>query len=803
MNYPSFFNDVTEDGSRDDLRSSFLNISQNINDISYNRLFQENKMCFFANRERDSVWIHRLLKKPDKSHPFINQYKLIPLPNKNTTTLSNCTNPNTKIKLAVSPMNSFVAIKQFKKGSGSKNGNQTYHNNVSLKVLNSYMNHNENKNGIESKITAEQAQMRIQFDKLAWEYYIYLNITQSAAYKSGQASNIVEFLGVVDSKASNKVWFVFEYCELGETQWEAGYFGEFLSKIWNRCYGFSSTPVFFANYVTIRFLKDCLHGIKFLNDIGITHRDIKPSNILVQRNLNSGFTFKISDFETAIISVDQNFPEIKHLSKSELYKKYQNEVNKLIGSPMFISPEICGFVVPDVDETSNKIELKIDNVCNINLLDPMKFDCWALGVSLYCLLKGQRPFQMDTGSSEFNLYRRINSEDIMAVFRNNDSTQSLYDINCLRKELLSDTIEDVQTKKIAELSNFVLLELCDQLLVKENSKRKLASEFLIIYDAYLSFIEDSLSQLVNKSATNGCFGMSNDNMVNLAKKTPFKIKSNTSLQSSSSYSNSAESLHIITSPSNLAISMNSTGGKLKKLFQRTPTKGNKSPSTWLSKTPEKLEISAPVVQQYLSLEPDALNAPASPKDWINNSLGNGKYIDLANMGSPNAPYQGLSGTDNADSDDGLVSITSSDDSSDFSGSFTNDCLKSEKSMKYSESNSGCSNKLPTPYNYKQLDIGYEASKSSGIKAPTRSPMRQISAGKQEGLESPPQSSSQKRTLTPSMKTMDFKKFLNDDNPVPDKKRNRLTVLNIRDSILNFENIDSLKKYLNFAENGVP
>lgn len=58
------------------------------------------------------------------------------------------------------------------------------------------------------------------------------------------------------------------------------------------------------------------------------------------------------------------------------------------------------------------------------------------------------------------------------------------------------------------------------------------------------------------------------------------------------------------------------------------------------------------------------------------------------------------------------------------------------------------------------------------------------------------------TLKPSAKTIDFKKFLNKEPVKGDnKKKNRLTVLNIRDSILNFENVDALKKYLNFAENG--
>ncbi|OBA28783.1 kinase-like protein [Hanseniaspora valbyensis NRRL Y-1626] len=835
--YTSFSNDLIVENdinNIDDLRTSFLNKTQNVNEISYNRLFQENKDSFFANKVKDNELIYKLMKKPARKYPFINQYKLIPLPNKNTTTLSNCTNPNTKIKLAISPVNKLVAIKQFKKGDDCKATNQTAsHNNVPLKVLNNYMEFHDKKSDSQIRVTPSQAHMRSQFDKLAWEYYIHLRITQSEQYKNGKAPNIIEFYGVIDSKESNKVWFVFEYCQLGELVWESGYFVEFLNKIWNKCYGFSNTPTFFANFVAIRFLKDCLNGLKFLNDIGIAHRDIKPSNILIQKNFHNGFTFKISDFETAIVSVDENFPDIKNLSKSELYKKYQNEANKLIGSPMFIAPEICGFVVADFDEEFSKKELKIENTCNITLLNPMKLDCWALGVSLYCVLKGQKPFKMGTGGSEFDLYRRINTDDIMDTFKSKGDGQSLYDLSYLRSELINDNSTDIQIEKIIELSSFTMLELCDQFLVKTNSKRKLASEILVTYGAYLTFIEDSLSQLANKSATNGDVALSNDNMLSLSKRGPLKLASDSSLKSNSSYSNSGESLHIITSPSNLNTGVRSTSGKFKKLFQRSSSssKGNKSPAKWLSKTPEKQDISSPMAQRYLSMEssePSLIrnSGSSSNKGLLASPLNRGKYIDLTNFSNSNDEYDtdiginnNSSSNDNVNSDDGFISITSSDNSSNFSDSdnFVNEHMKLDENMKNGEGNNNTSTKTPTPYNYNQLDFGYEGLKnnfSNNIKVPKRSPMRQLSVEKKEQEEEQDktnnhesQISTQKRTLTPSMKTIDFKKFLNDDSQEKEKsfankkKNKRLTVLNIRDSILNFENIDALKKYLSFAENG--
>jgi len=96
-------------------------------------------------------------------------------------------------------------------------------------------------------------------------------------------------------------------------------------------------------------------------------------------------------------------------------------------------------------------------------------------------------------------------------------------------------------------------------------------------------------------------------------------------------------------------------------------------------------------------------------------------------------------------------------------------------------------------------LNLEEEEHKNIVAPKRSSMR---------LKSTEQEPSKKDTpvvsLKPSAKPVDFKKFLNSKEPLKDENsrvKNRLTVLNIRDSILNFENIDALKKYLNFAENG--
>ncbi|XBW37187.1 hypothetical protein QEN19_002766 [Hanseniaspora menglaensis] len=783
MFYPSFYSD-TYDGKGDDLRTPFVNHSKNVNEISYNRLFQENKDKFFCKPKEEKNFIFKLLKKPTRETPFINQYKLIHLPNKNTTTISNCTNSNTKIKLAVSPMNKLVALKQYKKGSNSPASSQSAsHNNVSLKLLNNYMDHNQqNINGqLVRNVTPEQANRRVQFDKLAWEFYIYQRIEYGVSKRLDKSSNIVEFYGIIDSNESNKVWFIFEYCELGETVWEFGYFSEFLNKIWNKCYGFSNTPGFLSNFVIIKFLQDCLKGLDFLNGIGISHRDIKPSNVLVQKTLYNGFTFKISDFETALVSVDKEFPDIENLPKNEIYKKYQNEVNKLIGSPMFIAPEICSFVIPELENDDIKKELKIDTTCNITLLDPMKLDCWALGVSLYCLLKGRKPFRMETGGSEFDLYRRINTDDIMDEFKTQENDSRVYDLDSLRKELVGNDSMDTQTKKIVELTNFTILEICEQLLVKSNSKRKRASEILETYGSYLTFIEESLSQLVIKAATNGNLELSNDNIASLIKKSPFRLKSSTSFKSNSSYSNSGESLNIITSPSSTA---HSAGVKFKKFFHRTGSRGSYSVKS--PKSVEKLDISGPLVPQYLSFDSDTSPVSNSNQSVVGSLLNSGKYIDLQNVIRKDAENN---------SDDGFLSITSSDGSYVLSDSDGTD--DEGKELKIFEKSRNSASKLPTPYSYGKLQFSDDSSNKSlqnSAIVPKRSPMRQVSAG-------PPETeATRKKTLPSSLKTINFKKYLDQTENIASKiSANRLTVMNVRDSILNFENVDALKKYLSFAD----
>ncbi|KAL6933709.1 uncharacterized protein HGUI_03211 [Hanseniaspora guilliermondii] len=835
MEYTSFFNEIDTNCLKD-LQTSFVEKNEHLEDISYNRLFQQNKKYFFQDGGHIKKYINKLIKKPNRSNPYINQYKLIAFPGKSSTTLAKCTNPGVKIKSAIDPSNELIAIKQYKKIKSTHNQVITRsHNNVSLKVIQAYMKN--------SRTSADQAYNRVQFDKMAWEFYVYklLDIKLEDVNQVG-VKNIVTFHEIIDSSYSNKVWFTFEYCQLGETQWEGDLYDKFITDVWRTCHNnIAVPPLVFKNYVNLRFLLDTLKGLSYINSKGIAHRDIKPSNILVQRDHNNNFVFKISDFETAVVTVDKNYPHIDGVSSSEIYKKYQNEVNKLIGSPMFIAPEICGFAC-DFDESNDgSQDLKLNYSNKIKLLDPMKFDCWALGISLHCLLQGKKPFDMELGGTEFELYKKINQEDLTEVFKNKDTYGKIYDVTAVREELLVNEEIDEDCQKMCEICMFLLMEVCDQLLVKDNSLRKSASELLSVYSVYFNFIENNLRSLVESSINEN--SSMNKDILNLVRKSPFKLKSNTSLLSNSSYSNSGESLNIVASPiqtlpktstmgkapgqeNSRVSSIRSTSGKFKKIFQIKP---KDSSSSDFLKTPEKkLEISLPISQQYLPIDspnsPLSMNKTLSSGSNIGNSnlqSGNGKYIDLKNFVSSeeqnNANLkQGfarmtLNGDDLSSpfepdvncSDDGMISITSTeseDEASDCSDDYLGDdqeYVEFKANGKKEISKSAGSSKpssAATQYGYNKLNLEEEVR----IEAPKRSSMRLKKNESDVLAQQPPVA-----TLKPSAKTIDFKKFLNIESGQEDKtrKKNRLTVLNIRDSILNFENVDALKKYLNFAENG--
>ncbi|MDH5327528.1 MAG: protein kinase [Gammaproteobacteria bacterium] len=120
------------------------------------------------------------------------------------------------------------------------------------------------------------------------------------------------------------------------------------------------------NILEITFqLASALH---YAHEKGIVHRDVKPSNIICADSLNSA---KITDFGIA------------HIDDSDL--THQTRVGDVIGTPQYMSPEQVSGTIVD-----------------------RRSDLFSLGVILYQLLTGERPF---TGDSITSLMYQITHVD--------------------------------------------------------------------------------------------------------------------------------------------------------------------------------------------------------------------------------------------------------------------------------------------------------------------------------------------------------------------------------------------------------
>jgi non-specific serine/threonine protein kinase/serine/threonine-protein kinase len=121
------------------------------------------------------------------------------------------------------------------------------------------------------------------------------------------------------------------------------------------------------------FVRVC-EGVQHAHQKAVIHRDLKPTNILVTE-VDGEPLPKIIDFGVAK-AMDQGLAGTTLLT----------ELGQMVGTPAYMSPEQAGASGADIDTRT---------------------DVYALGVVLYELLVGERPFEQDMREATHEVIRRI------------------------------------------------------------------------------------------------------------------------------------------------------------------------------------------------------------------------------------------------------------------------------------------------------------------------------------------------------------------------------------------------------------
>ncbi len=176
----------------------------------------------------------------------------------------------------------------------------------------------------------------------------------------------------------------------------------------------------------LELFRDVCAGAQHAHQKGIIHRDLKPSNILVAET-TEGPNPKIIDFGIAK-ALDQPLVEAAEFTG-----------DRLVGTPAYLSPEAVevGEHGADVDTRS---------------------DVYSLGVILYELLVGRRPFD-DESSNLFEVLRRVTTREapepsqrwsqLDVTTRSDVAEHRKIDTETLRKSLRGD-LDWIVSKAIAK-----------------------------------------------------------------------------------------------------------------------------------------------------------------------------------------------------------------------------------------------------------------------------------------------------------------------------------------------------------------
>jgi serine/threonine protein kinase len=166
---------------------------------------------------------------------------------------------------------------------------------------------------------------------------------------------------------------------------------------------------------TLRLVQEIAEALHYAHTQGVIHRDIKPANILVAEDGQA----KIADF--GIAKLNQ--------TNLTLYRQ-------ALGSPAYMAPEqLCD---GDVDSRS---------------------DLFSLGVVLYCMLTGHRPFQGNSATTV--CFKLVNHEPVPVSSLQANLSPELD--NIVLRAMAKDPIQRYQTgmamasdiERLREISGFV------------------------------------------------------------------------------------------------------------------------------------------------------------------------------------------------------------------------------------------------------------------------------------------------------------------------------------------------------------
>lgn len=173
---------------------------------------------------------------------------------------------------------------------------------------------------------------------------------------------------------------------------------------------------------TIDWFKQILPAFSYTHEQDIVHRDVKPSNLFLSKN----GSIKVLDFGIAKI-IDNNLSLTGTASK--------------MGTPMYMSPEQI--------QTPKEVDYRTD--------------IYSLGVTLYVLLTGQKPYD-DTTDSEFGIQTKIVNQPLPEILKLSPKVNHVIAkatakdpknryINCEQflKALLATDSQPVIEKKVEEV----------------------------------------------------------------------------------------------------------------------------------------------------------------------------------------------------------------------------------------------------------------------------------------------------------------------------------------------------------------